>query len=107
MKVIRMDIRKMRAAAEEATGLLRALGNSDRLLLLCQLGRGERSVSELQEELAIEQPTLSQQLAVLRSLGLVRTRRDGKRVYYSMRDPRAVELLETLYRLFCARPRAG
>lgn len=101
-KTIDIDVGKMRAAAEEATGLLGALANSDRLLLLCQLSRGERSVGDLEAELGIEQPTLSQQLRVLRSQKLVDTRRDGKRIYYSVRDPKALELLEALYRLFCA-----
>ena len=97
-----LDIRKLRAAAEEATALLRALANSDRLLLLCHLSQGERCVSELEEDLGIEQPTLSQQLSVLRTQELVSTRRDGKRIYYSVRDPKALAVLETLYRLFCA-----
>lgn len=102
MKTIELDVGKMRAAAEDATGLLRALANSDRLLLLCRLSQGERSVGDLEEELGIGQPTLSQQLAVLRDQELVDTRRDGKRIYYSVRDPQALELLEALYRLFCA-----
>lgn len=97
-----LDIRKLRAAAEEATALLRALANSDRLLLLCHLSQGERCVSELEEDLGIEQPTLSQQLTVLRTQELVRTRRDGKRIYYSVSEPKALAVLETLYRLFCA-----
>ena len=97
-----LDIRKLRAAAEEATALLRALANSDRLLLLCHLSQGERCVSELEEDLGIEQPTLSQQLSVLRTQELVSTRRDGKRIYYSVSEPKALAVLDTLYRLFCA-----
>jgi DNA-binding transcriptional ArsR family regulator len=100
-----LDIDKMRAAAEEATALLRALANPDRLLLLCHLSQGECCVSELEEELGIEQPTLSQQLTVLRTQALVTTRREGKRIYYSVSDPRALAVLQTLYRLFCS-PRA-
>ena len=99
---LEIDIRRMRAAAEDATGLLRALANSDRLLLLCHLTQGERCVSELEEELDIQQPTLSQQLAVLRAQALVRTRRDGRRIYYTVREPKVLAVLETLYRLFCA-----
>ncbi|MDQ6619359.1 MAG: metalloregulator ArsR/SmtB family transcription factor, partial [Pseudomonadota bacterium] len=76
--------------------------NADRLLLLCHLSQGERCVSELEEELGITQPTLSQQLTVLRAQKLVSTRRDGKWIYYSVRDPKALAMLETLYRLFCA-----
>lgn len=101
-KVAELNIDKMRAAAAEATALLRALANPDRLLLLCHLSQGERCVSELEEELEIQQPTLSQQLTVLRTQGLVSTRRDGKRIYYSVSDSKALAVLETLYRLFCA-----
>jgi DNA-binding transcriptional ArsR family regulator len=103
-QALELDLRKMRAAAEDATALLRALANSDRLLLLCHLSQGERCVSELERELGIQQPTLSQQLTVLRTQELVTTRRDGKRIHYSVTDPKALALLETLYRLFCARP---
>lgn len=99
---VTLEIDKMRAAAEEATSLLRALANSDRLLLLCHLSQGERCVGDLEEELQIQQPTLSQQLTVLRTQELVSTRRDGKRIYYSVSDPKALAVLETLYRLFCA-----
>ena len=98
----KLDVSKMRAAAEEATGLLRALANPDRLLVLCHLSQGECCVSEMEEDLAIQQPTLSQQLTVLRTQALVSTRRDGKRIYYSVSDPKALAVLETLYRLFCA-----
>jgi DNA-binding transcriptional ArsR family regulator len=97
----RLSVARMRAAAEEATGALRALANEDRLLLLCELSRGERSVSELEESLDIRQPTLSQQLAVLRAEGLVRTRREGKFIHYSVADRKALALLDTLYDLYC------
>lgn len=96
-----LDINAMRAAAESATAMLRALGNADRLLLLCQLSQGEKAVGELEELLDIHQPTLSQQLGVLRSEGLVNTRRDGKRIFYSIADPRTLQLLGTLYQLYC------
>jgi DNA-binding transcriptional ArsR family regulator len=99
---VTLEIDKMRGAAEEATSLLRALANSDRLLLLCHLSQGECCVGDLEEELQIQQPTLSQQLTVLRTRELVSTRRDGKRIYYSVSDPKALAVLETLYRLFCA-----
>lgn len=97
-----LDVSRMRAAAEEATAVLRALANADRLLLLCQLSHGERCVGDLEKELGIEQPTLSQQLSVLRNLELVGARREGKHVYYSVSDPRVLGVLLTLYRLFCA-----
>lgn len=96
-----MDIDSMRQAATQAGTLLRALGNEDRLLLLCQLSQGEMSVGELSQALEIRQPTLSQQLGVLRQEGLVSTRRDGKQIYYTVCDRKALTLLNTLYQLFC------
>ena len=91
----------MRAAAGEASGVLSALANPDRLLLLCQLSQGELAVGELEQSLDIRQPTLSQQLGVLRKQSLVNTRRDGKRILYSVADPRVLILLTTLYELYC------
>lgn len=96
-----LDINLMRAAAAEATATLNALANGNRLLLLCQLGKGEKSVGELEALLQLRQPTLSQQLGVLRAEGLVDTRRDGKRIYYSIADTRVLALLNTLYELYC------
>ncbi|MCM2331881.1 MAG: metalloregulator ArsR/SmtB family transcription factor [Pseudomonas sagittaria] len=96
-----LDMQLMRAAAAEAAGVLRTLGNPDRLLLLCQLSQGERSVGELEEMLGLRQPSLSQQLAVLRNEGLVQTRRDGKRMFYSIAEPKLLVLLGTLYQLYC------
>jgi ArsR family transcriptional regulator len=95
------DIHLMRTAASQVTSLLFSLANENRLLLLCQLSQGEKSVGELEDLLDIHQPTLSQQLSVLRSEGLVDTRRDGKRIYYSVSDPKVLTLLETLYALYC------
>jgi DNA-binding transcriptional ArsR family regulator len=96
-----IDPRVLRRAAAEAVGALKVLANEDRLLLLCQLSQGEMCVSELEEALGIHQPTLSQQLGVLRNEGVVDTRRDGKRIYYSVADPRVLQVLETLYRVYC------
>lgn len=101
-----IDIDLMRSAAQGVSAVLRVLSNEDRLLLLCQLGQGEHSVGELEAALDIRQPTLSQQLGVLRSEGLVVTRRDGKRIYYSVADPQMLELLDTLYKLYCPRAAA-
>ena len=98
---VSLDIRKVRRAAEDATGMLRLLANEDRLLLLCQLTQGERCVSELEELLQIRQPTLSQQLGVLRTEGVVATRREGKNIYYSIADERVELLLNQLYQMFC------
>ena len=97
------DIADMRAAAGTATTLLRVLANEDRLLLLCQMSAGEKSVGELEALLDIRQPTLSQQLGVLRSEGLVTTRREGKRIYYAIADPKVVAVLGTLYELYCGK----
>lgn len=96
-----MDIDRMRQAAAQAGALLRTLGNEDRLLLLCQLSQGEMSVGELAQALEIRQPTLSQQLGVLRQEGLVSTRRDGKQIYYVVSDEKALAVLNTLYQLYC------
>jgi len=96
-----LDMELMRNAAGQASTLLATLANEDRLLLLCQLSVGEKSVGELEELLDIRQPTLSQQLGVLRNQGLVNTRRDGKRIYYSVADTRAMQVLQLLYKLYC------
>ncbi|AKM29770.1 transcriptional regulator [Pandoraea faecigallinarum] len=96
-----LDIARLRAAAHDATALLRALANEDRLLILCQLTQGELSVGELEAQLDIRQPTLSQQLAVLRSEALVTTRRDGKRIYYAVADAAVLAVLACLYDQFC------
>lgn len=96
-----LDIDLMRAAAARASDVMHALSNPDRLLLLCQLSQGEKSVSELEGLLDIRQPTLSQQLGVLRNDGLVNTRREGKRIYYSVADNKVLALLNVLYDLYC------
>jgi ArsR family transcriptional regulator len=96
-----LDPAEMRAAARNVTALLRGIANEDRLLLLCEMTRGEVSVGELEARLGIGQPTLSQQLSVLRGEGLVATRREGKRIFYRIADPNVLEVLETLYRLYC------
>lgn len=95
---------RLRENAGEARNLLKTLANTDRLMLLCQLSQGEMNVGELEHELGIEQPTLSQQLAVLRREALVATRRDGKQIYYRIADGKALAVIETLYEQFCATP---
>lgn len=99
---ISIDIEQLRENADAAGQLLKALGNPDRLLLLCQLVHGEMNVGELEQRLEIVQPTLSQQLGVLRREGLVDTRRDGRQIYYSISSPEALAIIETLYQIFCA-----
>jgi len=91
----------LRQAAGQAVGALKVLANEDRLLLLCQLSQGEMCVGDLEETLGIRQPTLSQQLGVLRNEGVVSTRREGKNVFYSIADAKLLKVLEVLYRLYC------
>ena len=96
-----IDPARLRGAAGQAVGALKLLANEDRLLLLCQLSQGELCVSDLEEQLDIHQPTLSQQLGVLRTEGVVATRRQGKNIFYSVADPAVLEILTVLYRLYC------
>jgi len=96
-----VDPERMRLAADQAVGALKLLGNVERLLLLCQLAQGEMCVSDLEAQLGIRQPTLSQQLGVLRNEGVVSTRREGKNIHYSVADPKLLEILAVLYRLYC------
>jgi ArsR family transcriptional regulator len=86
----------------EATAFLKTLANQNRLMALCHLAEGERSVGELELLLGIRQANLSQQLARLRADGLVKTRRDSKSIYYSLDSPEVVSVIQLLYRLFCA-----
>lgn len=98
-----LDIAAMQAAAAQSANLLKVLGNPDRLILLCFLTQGEYCVSELLEISGIAQPTLSQQLAVLREERLVSTRREGKQIYYSIIDSPALAVMQVLYEQFCAK----
>lgn len=97
-----IDLDLLRSNAGQAVAILKLLANEDRLLLLCQLSRGERSVGELEQQLGIRQPTLSQQLGVLRSEQVVSTRRQGKNIFYSIADPALLEILTLLYLLYCS-----
>jgi DNA-binding transcriptional ArsR family regulator len=90
-------------AADAACALLKNLANPDRLLLMCELARGERNVGQLEQTLGIVQPTLSQQLAVLREARLVDTRRAGKHIYYRIASAPALAVLQGLHAQFCAR----
>lgn len=93
----------MQVSAEKACALLKVLANPDRLLLMCQLSQGEMRVSDLEEQLGIRQPTLSQQLGVLRDSELVETRREGKSIFYSIASKEAIAVMTVLYDQFCAR----
>lgn len=96
-----LDLVSMRAHAGEAVSLLKLLGNEDRLMLLCQISLQERTVTELEQLTGITQPTLSQQLGVLRREGLVSTRREGKFICYQLADARALQLMQVVHQLFC------
>lgn len=98
---VSIDPEVLRGAAGRAVVALKLLANEDRLLLLCQLSQGEMCVSDLEQKLGIHQPTLSQQLGVLRNEGVVNTRREGKNIFYSVADPAMLEILSVLYRLYC------
>lgn len=96
------DVERMQASAREAAAYLRALGNPERLMLLCQLVEGEKNVGELSAATGIVQPTLSQQIGVLRTDGLIEGRRAGRYMYYRICDPVALKILDVLYRAYCA-----
>ena len=95
------DIPTMRESASVACGILKVLANEDRLLILCQLSQGARNVGELEELLGIQQPTLSQQLTVLREEKLVMTERKGKFIYYSLASLEAIQIMKTIFSLYC------
>lgn len=102
-RTVTVDPEQLRHAAADAVAALKVLANEDRLMLLCQLSQGEMCVSDLESELGIRQPTLSQQLGVLRNEGVVDTRREGKNVFYSVANRDMLEILAVLYRLYCER----
>ena len=96
-----LDLTAMRAHAGEAVAMLKVLGNEDRLMLLCQIAMQPRTVGELEQLTGITQPSLSQQLGVLRREGLVRTEREGKFIRYEAADARALQLMQLVHQLFC------
>lgn len=91
----------METRAGEVADLLKTLAHPARLMVACMLVEGEYSVSELEEKLDIRQPTLSQQLTVLRSARIVKTRRNGKQIFYRLTEDKAARLLAALYSIFC------
>jgi len=99
-----IDIDALYHQAGRATSLLAAMCNEKRLMILCQLFEGERSVNELAARLAAPQSTISQHLSLLRRHGLVRSRRDGQVRYYSLAGDEAREIIRTLQALYCASP---
>lgn len=95
------NIEVLRESADVATALMKVLANPDRLLLLCQLSQGEKSVGELDALTGIQQPTLSQQLTVLRDNQVVQTRREGKSIYYSVTSKPALAIINVLAEQLC------
>ena len=102
MNEVSLSLQDMRQSAGQACRLLKVLSNPDRLMILCQLAQGEMRVGEMEEALGIVQPTLSQQLTVLRDEELVSTRREGKNIYYQLSSVQALALMQVLYEQFCS-----
>jgi ArsR family transcriptional regulator, virulence genes transcriptional regulator len=101
------DMSKLEANALRATALLKALANPTRLLVLCQIAHGEKSVSELEEAVGLSQSALSQHLAVLRKRHVVTARRVGQTIFYSLTSAEAVSVMGTLYDVFCRNAKSG
>ena len=99
------ELEQMLDNAKRASNFLKALAHESRLIILCILADGEKSVSELERELNLRQPTVSQQLARLRADGLVSTRRDGKIIYYSLASDEARIVIGAIYDVFCKKAR--
>ena len=99
------EFERMVDNAKRASNFLKALAHESRLVILCILAEGEKSVSELEHALSLRQPTVSQQLARLRADGLVSTRRDGKVIYYSLASDEARTIIGAIYDVFCKKPR--
>jgi len=95
------DAAALAVHAATASGFLKALGHDGRLMILCYLTTGPKSVTELENLLSARQAVVSQQLARLRLEGMVSARREGQAIFYSILDPKVREILDVLYRLFC------
>lgn len=94
---------EMASNAEKAAAYLKTLAHEGRLMILCHLGSGEKCVGDLEELLGIRQAAVSQMLARLRDENLVKTRRDGKTIYYSLTDRDTERMIGLLYEMFCSR----
>ena len=97
-----MNMQEFKANSKDAADLLKALSNRYRLMILCELSGGERSVSALEAVVSLSQSALSQHLAKLREGGLVTTRREAQTIYYSLSDKRVRRIIDLLHELFCA-----
>lgn len=98
---------RMERAASQASQLLRTLANERRLMILCQIAQGEKSVGELADLIGLDQSPLSQHLARLRREKIVRTRRESQTIYYALADKNTERLMETLYEIYCTPAVAG
>lgn len=101
-----VDLESMQASAMRASALLKSMGNPHRLMVLCQLAKGERSVGELERMIGLSQSALSQHLARLRRDNLVQTRRSAQTIYYSLAGREANAVISTLYQLYCVEAEA-
>lgn len=97
-----IDLEQMARSAEKASSLMKTLGHKDRLMILCHLADGEKSVGHIAELLEISQSPLSQHLSRMRKEGLVDTRREAQTIYYKLKSGEAGRIVEVLYELFCA-----
>lgn len=93
---------EMEKRAGEVATLLKTLSHPVRLMIVCTLVEGECSVGTLEKQIGIGQPTLSQQLGVLRDAGIVQTRREAKQIFYRLTEAKAAQLVGALYTIFCA-----
>ncbi|CUI81363.1 ArsR/SmtB family transcription factor [Cognatishimia activa] len=96
------DMERMMTNAETASNFLKAISHEGRLMILCHLATGEKSVTELEELLSARQSAVSQQLTRLRLEGLVSPRREGKAIYYRLKDDRPKKIMEVVYEMFCS-----
>jgi len=104
MDTNQLDMSQMVLHASDAAGLMKALGNESRLMILCTLASGERSVSDLNEIVPLSQSALSQQLGRLRQHGLVKTRRESQTIFYSLTPGPTGRVINLLHDIYCGTP---
>ncbi len=100
--ISKSDLRQLERQAETVAKTLGAMANANRLLILCHLADGEKTVSQIVEAVAVTQSVASQHLAKMRLLNLVKTRRNGKQIYYSIASDAVMTIMQTLYAVYCA-----
>ena len=96
-----LELNSMRDSADVVVNVLKSLANTDRLIILCHLAQQELNVSQIEDMTDIKQPTLSQQLMMLRKSDVVMTRRAGKQIFYSIKDQHLIQVLNQLHQLYC------